>query len=106
VQDLRVLLGQGSRQQQDRDALHYDLKNAGCQHGLHRKDDALPAFRVCSISDSGTAFIASCTSDQRDLEAESLFTPLTYLGPDGQIGIVLVAGEALECDSYSKIDTE
>lgn len=48
-----------------------------------------------------TAFIASCTSDQRDLQEAPLFTPLTYLGPEGQIGIVLVAGETLACDSYA-----
>ncbi len=62
--------------------------------GLWLLTEALPET-------TSTAFIASCTSDQSDLAAEPLFTPLTYLGPEGQIGIVLIAGETLACDSYA-----
>jgi hypothetical protein len=47
-----------------------------------------------------TAFISSCASNQRDIATENPFTPMTYIGPDGQIGFGLIAGETLTCDVY------
>ncbi|MEZ4529525.1 MAG: hypothetical protein R2855_00725 [Thermomicrobiales bacterium] len=50
--------------------------------------------------ETAAAFIASCASNQRDLDQEPLFDPLTYLSPDGQIGVVLIGGETLSCNAY------
>jgi hypothetical protein len=47
-----------------------------------------------------SAFIYTCTSDQREFQAENPFTPFAYAGPDGRIGVTLIPGETLECDWY------
>jgi uncharacterized protein YodC (DUF2158 family) len=46
------------------------------------------------------AFVGSCTSDRRALFPDNPFIPLAYAGPDGGVGITLVAGETLACDWY------
>ena len=53
-----------------------------------------------------TVFVSSCVSDQRDVYAGGLFTPLTYLGPDGQIGVALVPGETLTCEVYGILEDD
>jgi hypothetical protein len=50
------------------------------------------------------AFISTCQSDQRQFQAENPFLPFAYAGPDGQIGVVLVAGETLKCDWFNVPD--
>jgi hypothetical protein len=47
------------------------------------------------------AFIWTCQSDQREFGEEFPFTPFSYAGPDGRIGITLIPGETLECDWYN-----
>ena len=47
-----------------------------------------------------SAFIWTCRSDYREFQAEYPFTPFSYAGPDGRIGVTLVPGETLECDWY------
>jgi len=47
-----------------------------------------------------TAFIWTCTSDKRQFQAQYPFTPFSYAGPEGQIGITLIGGEKLECTWY------
>jgi hypothetical protein len=47
-----------------------------------------------------TAFIWTCRSDEREFQTDYPFTPFSYAGPEGQIGITLIAGETLECDWF------
>jgi hypothetical protein len=46
------------------------------------------------------AFIADCASTQRAFTDDSPFYPFAYVGPEGQIGITLLPGEALACTWY------
>jgi hypothetical protein len=50
--------------------------------------------------DTYSAFIWTCESDEREFQLEYPFTPFSYAGPNGEIGITLIAGETLECAWY------
>ena len=43
------------------------------------------------------AFIWTCKSDKRQFQTQYPFTPFSYAGPNGQLGITLIGGEKLEC---------
>ncbi len=50
--------------------------------------------------DTYSAFIWTCESDKREFQLEYPFTPFSFAGPNGEIGITLIAGEKLECAWY------
>ncbi|MEZ4505230.1 MAG: hypothetical protein R2848_05000 [Thermomicrobiales bacterium] len=50
--------------------------------------------------DTYSAFIWTCKSDKRQFQLQYPFTPFSYAGPNGEIGITLIAGEKLECAWY------
>jgi hypothetical protein len=47
------------------------------------------------------AFVYTCASDRRAFYEENPFVPFANTGPGGEIGVVLVAGETLECDWFN-----
>jgi len=49
---------------------------------------------------TGAAFIWTCKSDKRQFQTQYPFTPFSYAGPNGQLGITLIGGEKLECTWY------
>jgi hypothetical protein len=65
----------------------------GVEPGAYLLTESLP-------EETGSAFVYTCASDRREFVAENPFVPFAYAGPDGELGIVLVAGETLECDWY------
>jgi hypothetical protein len=69
----------------------------GLEAGAYLLAETLP-------EETWLAFISTCQSDQRQFQAESPFLPFAYAAPDGRIGVVLVAGETLECDWYNVPD--
>ena len=50
--------------------------------------------------DTYAAFIWTCKSDKRQFQLQYPFTPFSYAGPNGEIGITLIGGEKLECAWY------
>jgi hypothetical protein len=50
--------------------------------------------------DTYAAFIWTCKSDKRQFQIQYPFTPFSYAGPNGEIGITLIGGEKLECAWY------
>jgi hypothetical protein len=48
-----------------------------------------------------TAFVATCSSNRRELQPDNPFTPFAYLNADGQLGVTLLPGETLECEVYN-----
>ncbi len=50
--------------------------------------------------DTYSAFIWTCKSDKRQFQLQYPFTPFSFAGPNGEIGITLIAGEKLECAWY------
>lgn len=79
---------------------HQAASNAGGELSLTDLPPGSYVLRAALPPEIESAFIANCVSDQRDLSSESPFIPVAYAGPDGQIGVTLLPGEALACSWY------
>ena len=79
---------------------HQATSNAGGELSLTDLPPGSYVLRAALPPEIESAFIANCVSDLRDLSSESPFIPIAYAGPDGQIGITLLPGEALACSWY------
>jgi hypothetical protein len=97
------------------DGIDFALNAEGEEEGLSRTtggddegqvvfDELAPgAYLLAETLPENTrgAFISTCESDRRDFQEVNPFMPFAYAGPNGQIGVVLVAGETLACDWYN-----
>jgi len=64
--------------------------------------DAGPYLLTQSLPEgTDSSFVFACDSNRRAFFVENPFVPFAFAGPTGELGIVLAAGETLDCDWYN-----